>query len=259
MTADRAARMASLGNPAPPSCGIGATDLQHDSRRTGFDASGCRAPPARAPRQWCPARRNASRAPTANPRRSWSVVEAARFVRSPNWIATFFAREIRRRHAPREREAREALLIRPTLRMPRTGRPARQKQSGRRVGARERLRAADDRARAADHAEIEARLGLESLRESVLVELAGLGDLRADQPRCSVRARQPTTSPPFNSTSPPTRPPLDNRARGARSTAGPIDPHRPSRRRRPAASPNSAAASTSSARPTRSPSMSTPS
>jgi chromosome segregation protein len=45
------------------------------------------------------------------------------------------------------------------------------------AAARERLRAADDRVRAADHAELEARLGLESLREGVLVELAGLGDL----------------------------------------------------------------------------------
>jgi chromosome segregation protein len=43
-------------------------------------------------------------------------------------------------------------------------------------GARERLRSADDRLRAADHAELEARLGLESLREGVLVELAGLGE-----------------------------------------------------------------------------------
>jgi chromosome segregation protein len=43
--------------------------------------------------------------------------------------------------------------------------------------ARERLRAADERARAADHAELEARLGLESLREGVLVELAGMGEL----------------------------------------------------------------------------------
>jgi DNA repair exonuclease SbcCD ATPase subunit len=42
-------------------------------------------------------------------------------------------------------------------------------------GARERLRSADDRLRAADHAELEGRLGLESLREGVLVELAGLG------------------------------------------------------------------------------------
>ena len=43
--------------------------------------------------------------------------------------------------------------------------------------ARERLRTADERVRAADHAELEARLGLESLRDGVLVELAGLGDL----------------------------------------------------------------------------------
>ncbi len=45
------------------------------------------------------------------------------------------------------------------------------------AGARERLRSADDRLRTADHHELEARLGLESLRESVLVELAGLGEL----------------------------------------------------------------------------------
>ena len=44
-------------------------------------------------------------------------------------------------------------------------------------GARELLRSADDRLRAADHAELEARLGLEALREGVLVELAGLGEL----------------------------------------------------------------------------------
>jgi chromosome segregation protein len=43
--------------------------------------------------------------------------------------------------------------------------------------ARERLRAADDRLRAADHAELEARLGLDGLREQLLVELAGLGEL----------------------------------------------------------------------------------
>ncbi len=44
-------------------------------------------------------------------------------------------------------------------------------------GARERLRAADDRLRSADHAELEARIGLDSLRESILVELAGMGQL----------------------------------------------------------------------------------
>ena len=42
--------------------------------------------------------------------------------------------------------------------------------------ARERLRAADDRLRTADRAELEARLGLDSLRESILVDLAGLGE-----------------------------------------------------------------------------------
>jgi chromosome segregation protein len=45
------------------------------------------------------------------------------------------------------------------------------------AAARERLRAADARLRAADHVELEARLGLEALHESVVVELGGLGDL----------------------------------------------------------------------------------
>jgi chromosome segregation protein len=43
--------------------------------------------------------------------------------------------------------------------------------------ARDELRAADDRLRAADRADLEARLGRDSLREQLLVELAGLGDL----------------------------------------------------------------------------------
>ena len=45
------------------------------------------------------------------------------------------------------------------------------------TAARERLRAADDRARAADVATMEARLNLDSLREQLLVELAGLGEV----------------------------------------------------------------------------------
>jgi chromosome segregation protein len=45
------------------------------------------------------------------------------------------------------------------------------------TATRERLRAADDRLRAADHADLEARLGLDGLREGVIVELAGLGEL----------------------------------------------------------------------------------
>jgi chromosome segregation protein len=45
------------------------------------------------------------------------------------------------------------------------------------AGARERLRMADDRLRAADRSDLEARLGRDALREQLLVELAGLGDL----------------------------------------------------------------------------------
>jgi chromosome segregation protein len=75
----------------------------------------------------------------------------------------------------REREAREALLALHAADAADRSRLAEAERAA--SAARERLRAADDRARAADHAEVEARLGLESLRESVLVELAGLGDL----------------------------------------------------------------------------------
>ena len=46
-----------------------------------------------------------------------------------------------------------------------------------RPAARERLRAADDRARGAEVAAMEARLGLDGLREQLLVELAGLGEV----------------------------------------------------------------------------------
>jgi chromosome segregation protein len=45
------------------------------------------------------------------------------------------------------------------------------------TAARERLRSADDRLRTADRADLEARLGRDSLREQLLVELAGLGEL----------------------------------------------------------------------------------
>ena len=43
--------------------------------------------------------------------------------------------------------------------------------------ARDRLRIADAQLRAADHAELEARLGFDALHESVVVELSGLGEL----------------------------------------------------------------------------------
>src|SRR6185436_18649139 len=45
------------------------------------------------------------------------------------------------------------------------------------AAARDRLRTADDRLRAADRADLEARLGRDALREQLLVELAGMGDL----------------------------------------------------------------------------------
>jgi chromosome segregation protein len=45
------------------------------------------------------------------------------------------------------------------------------------AAARDRLRAADAQLRAADHAELEARLGFDAFHESVVVELSGLGDL----------------------------------------------------------------------------------
>ncbi len=75
----------------------------------------------------------------------------------------------------REKEAREALLALHAADAAGRSRLAESERSA--ASARERLRAADERARAADHAELEARLGLESLREGVLVELAGLGEL----------------------------------------------------------------------------------
>jgi chromosome segregation protein len=45
------------------------------------------------------------------------------------------------------------------------------------TAARDRLRAVDERLRAADHAELEARLGIDALREGFIAELAGLGEL----------------------------------------------------------------------------------
>jgi chromosome segregation protein len=49
------------------------------------------------------------------------------------------------------------------------------------AAARERLRATDERLRAADHAELEARLGMDALREGFIAELAGLGDLAIER------------------------------------------------------------------------------
>ncbi|HSL32143.1 MAG TPA: hypothetical protein VK871_00760, partial [Candidatus Limnocylindrales bacterium] len=57
--------------------------------------------------------------------------------------------------------------------------------------ARERLRASDDRLRAADRADLEARLGRDALREQLLVELAGLGDLGLERLRAEAGAEVP--------------------------------------------------------------------
>ncbi len=70
-------------------------------------------------------------------------------------------------------------------------------------GARERLRAADERVRAAEVAELEARLGLDAIREQVLVELAGIGRVGVDALRAVAVAgdgvgasREPLGDPP---------------------------------------------------------------
>ncbi len=47
--------------------------------------------------------------------------------------------------------------------------------------ARERLRTIDNQLRGADHAALEARLGLDSLHETMIAELASLGDLALDR------------------------------------------------------------------------------
>ena len=75
----------------------------------------------------------------------------------------------------RETTAREALAA--TRAADDADRERRDSSEGEAVAARERLRAADERLRSADHVDLEARLGLEALREGILVELAGLGDL----------------------------------------------------------------------------------
>ncbi len=70
------------------------------------------------------------------------------------------------------REALEALLADDRIERTRLAEAERAATS-----ARERLRVADDRTRSADVAAMEARLNLDTLREQVLVELAGLGEV----------------------------------------------------------------------------------
>ena len=77
--------------------------------------------------------------------------------------------------AARETSAREALDA--LLADDRTERAKLAEAERGATGSRERLRTADDRARAADVGAMEARLGLDALREQLLVELAGMGEV----------------------------------------------------------------------------------
>ncbi len=66
------------------------------------------------------------------------------------------------------------------------------------AAARERLRTADTALRVADHAELEARLGLDALHEGIVVELAGLGELGIArlQRLAATATGMPTTAAP---------------------------------------------------------------
>ena len=59
------------------------------------------------------------------------------------------------------------------------------------AAARERLRVADERLRSAERADLEARLGRDSLREQLLVELAGLGELGLRRLRAEAQPEGP--------------------------------------------------------------------
>ena len=77
--------------------------------------------------------------------------------------------------AARENGARETLAELDAADTSDRARLAEQERAA--ASSRERLRAADERVRAADHAELEARLGLDALREQLLVELASMADV----------------------------------------------------------------------------------
>jgi chromosome segregation protein len=62
------------------------------------------------------------------------------------------------------------------------------------LAARDRLRTAEDRLRAADRQDLEARLGRDSLREQLLVELAGLGELGIRRLGQEAGAEQPNAA-----------------------------------------------------------------
>jgi len=70
------------------------------------------------------------------------------------------------------------------------------------VRARDRLRASEDRSRAAENVDVQARLELDSVREQLLVELAGLGELGL----AALGGTWPTIAPITTSSTTPTTP-----------------------------------------------------
>ena len=86
------------------------------------------------------------------------------------------------------------------------------------TAARERLRAADDRARGADVAAMEARLGLDGLREQLLVELAGLGEVGLRHLAEAAGIEVPAEDEDAAADTPTT--PMQPRARSSMRTAG---------------------------------------
>ena len=99
----------------------------------------------------------------------------------------------------RELAAREALAL--TRAADTADRERLALAEGEAATARDRLRAADERLRAADHSDLEARLGLDALREGVIAELAGFGSLGISMLTALDgfdAALQPTSSPPLD-------------------------------------------------------------
>ncbi len=150
------------------------------------------------------------------------------------------------------------------------------------AGTRDRLRVADERLRLADRDDLEARLALDALRESIVVDLAGLGEIGVARlaavsgmtaPVDAMRGRRPARrrrNPRSPTPRGPSRTPLSmaatrtrisrrrwRRPSARRRRSGPR-PRRPRMRRRAAGSRSCDDASTSSVPRTRSPSRSTP-
>ena len=95
-----------------------------------------------------------------------------------------------------ERRAREAL---DAIRTAEAAERARLAEIERSAGqARERLRTFEDRARAAQVADLEARLGLDSLREQLLVELTALGELAVRHLATAAGGTVPESVSPFD-------------------------------------------------------------